>query len=221
MPRSSVKAKISAAVLGCARSAASTLIRTPCDARSLVRKVASRRARLAVSTRCAPPAANSSARAAPIPELAPVTSAHFPHQGPFGHDGNVAPGFKSVQGMVARGYPSGVGIVPPRGRSVSTAFRRSYSLECFREFRPRPEKSDPAPQHPRNLRNRMLRHLACQHSGGDGLQPGVMAGLKESLPLRIAVPDQRLPTTAYTGRILVPADFGHRLRFTTCPGPLH
>src|ERR1019366_8385948 len=68
--------------------------------------------------------------------------------------------------------------------------------ECFQEFRPRPEKSDPAPQHPRNLRNRMLRHLACQHSGGDGLQPGVMAGLKESLPLRMAVPDQRLPTTA-------------------------
>src|ERR1017187_2793733 len=29
------------------------------------------------------------------------------------HDGNVAPGFKSVQGMVGRGYPSGVGIVPP------------------------------------------------------------------------------------------------------------
>jgi hypothetical protein len=82
MPRSCVKAKISAAVLGWARSAASTLIRTLCDARSLVRKVASRRARLAVSTRCTPPAANSSARAAPIPELAPVTSAHFPHQGP-------------------------------------------------------------------------------------------------------------------------------------------
>src|ERR1017187_6215585 len=113
MPRSCVKAKISAAVLGCARSAARTLIRTPCAARSLMRKFASRRARLAVSTRCAPPAANSSARAAPIPELAPVTSAHFPHKGPFGHDGNVAPGFKSAQGMVARGYPSGVGIVPP------------------------------------------------------------------------------------------------------------
>src|ERR1035438_3055730 len=83
MLRSWVKAKISAGVLGCARSAASTLIRTPCDARSLVRKVASRRARLTVSARCAPPAANSSARAAPIPELAPVTSVHFPHQGPF------------------------------------------------------------------------------------------------------------------------------------------
>src|ERR1035441_9405677 len=83
MPRSWVNAKIPAAVLGCARSAASTLIRTPCATCSFLRSTASRRARLAVSTRCAPPAANSSARAAPIPELAPVTSAHFPHQGPF------------------------------------------------------------------------------------------------------------------------------------------
>jgi hypothetical protein len=28
-------------------------------------------------------ATRSAARTAPIPELAPVTSAHFPHQGPF------------------------------------------------------------------------------------------------------------------------------------------
>src|ERR1019366_5810360 len=221
MPRSWVNAKIPAAVLGCARSAASTLIRTPCATCSFLRSTASRRARLAVSTRCAPPAANSSARAAPIPELAPVTSAHFPHQGPFGHDGNVAPGFKSVQGMVARGYPSGVGIVPPCGRSVSTAFRRSYSLECCREFRPRPQESDPALHHPRDLRNRMLGHLTCHHSGRDGLQPGVMAGLKESLPLRVAVPDQRLPTTAQANRLLEPADFGHDLAFAPRPSPLH
>ena len=87
--------------------------------------------------------------------------------------------------------------------------RRFTSSECFQEFRPRPEKSDPAPQHPRNLRNRMLRHLACQHSGGDRLQPCIMSGLKKPLPLRVGVPDQRLPTTAQANRLLEPADFGH------------
>ena len=93
------------------------------------------------------------------------------------------------------------------------------SSECFRKFRPRPEKSDPAPQHPRNLRNRMLRHLACHHSGGDGFQPCIMSGLKEPLLLRVAVPDQRLATTAQANRLLEPADFGHDLGFAPRPRP--
>src|ERR1035437_3090677 len=99
--------------------------------------------------------------------------------------------------------------------------RRLASSECFRKFRPRPEKSDPAPQHPRNLRNRMLRPLACPHSGGDGLQSGIVSGPKEPLPLRVAVPDQRLPTTAQANRLLEPADFGHDLGFAPRPSPPH
>src|ERR1019366_995182 len=57
-----------------------------------------------------------------------------------------------------------------RQRHQGCNLRRRLALsERFREFRPRSEKSDPAPQHPRNLRNSMLRHLACHHSGGDRL----------------------------------------------------
>src|ERR1035441_2454921 len=40
-----------------------------------------------------------------------------------------------------------------------------------------------------------------------------MASLKESLPLRVAVSDQRLPTTTQADRLLEPADFGHDLGF--------
>ena len=93
------------------------------------------------------------------------------------------------------------------------------SSECFREFRPRPQKSDPAPQHPRNLRNRMLRHLACQHSGGDGLQPGIMSGLKKPLPLRVGVPDQRLPTTAQANRLLEPCGLDGGVGLPNLPRP--
>ena len=66
----------------------------------------------------------------------------------------------------------------------------------------------------------MLGHLTCHHSGRDGLQPGVMASLKESLPLRVAVSDQRLPTTTQADRLLEPADFGHDLGFAPRPSRL-
>src|ERR1035441_7276361 len=61
------------------------------------------------------------------------------------------------------------------GIKAAICARRLALSERFREFRPRSEKSDPAPQHPRNLRNRMLRHLACQHSGGDSLYTGALS----------------------------------------------
>ena len=55
-----------------------------------------------------------------------------------------------------------------RQRHQGCNLRRRLALsERFREFRPRSEESDPVLHHPRDLRNRMLRHLACQHSGGD------------------------------------------------------
>jgi len=54
----------------------------------------------------------------------------------------------------------------------------------------------------------MRRHLACQHPGGDRFQPGIMAGLKEPLLLRVLVPDQLLATSAEADRLLEPGSLG-------------
>src|ERR1700757_4480438 len=50
----------------------------PCFFRKSSATSCNRSRRRAVSTRCVPPAASSSASATPIPALAPVTSAHLP-----------------------------------------------------------------------------------------------------------------------------------------------
>src|ERR1019366_8072099 len=115
----------------------------------------------------------------------------------------------------------GLNSTPPECASPrSTAYRRWCPSECFREFRSRLQEPDPTPQHLRNLRNCMLRHLARHRSGGDGLEPGIMSRLKEPLPLRVGVPDQRLPTTAQATRLLEPCGLGSCVGLPNLPRPL-
>src|SRR5579859_262516 len=77
-PFSFVNAYISCGASRLAKSAATTCVWMPCFFRRPSAISCKRSSRRAVSTRCVPPAASSSARATPIPALAPVTSAHLP-----------------------------------------------------------------------------------------------------------------------------------------------
>src|ERR1700730_5789981 len=75
---SRVKARISAGAVERARSATKTSARILRVVDRALAKSSRRSRRRAVRTRFAPPAANASARALPMPALAPVTKAHFP-----------------------------------------------------------------------------------------------------------------------------------------------
>src|SRR5579859_4985216 len=79
MPLPVVKAWISAGASGRVRSEGQNSARMPCLVDSMAARSARRSERRAVRTRCVPPAARRSARAKPIPALAPVTTAHFPN----------------------------------------------------------------------------------------------------------------------------------------------
>ena len=76
----SVKARICLGAAGLARSAGRTSTCLPVAERNRAARDSSLSARRAVMTRLVPAEANSSARASPIPALAPVTRAHLPPQ---------------------------------------------------------------------------------------------------------------------------------------------
>ena len=75
---SRVKARISSGAAGSARSATKISARILRVVERTLARSSRRSRRRAVRTRFVPPAANSSARALPMPALAPVTRAHFP-----------------------------------------------------------------------------------------------------------------------------------------------
>src|SRR5207248_5758204 len=79
IPLSCVKAKIFSGAAGSAKSAENTCVFISWVAVSRCASASRRSLRRAVSKRLVPPLASSSARATPIPALAPVTSAHLPN----------------------------------------------------------------------------------------------------------------------------------------------
>src|SRR5260370_29365542 len=77
-----VTANMSSGAFGLVKSAGNTSVLILCVDLSLRANSSRRSLRRAVSARFVPRDANSSARATPIPALAPVTSAHFPDHSP-------------------------------------------------------------------------------------------------------------------------------------------